>query len=112
MERRLFPRVYKSFRFEYQARLQGSEDFFSYLAVMKDISLGGLYFMSETAPILQPEDIADFIFKFHPEDAKPLIPHMIKAKGKVKRIEQPTKESPHCGIALEFLSGPLFIYAD
>ena len=113
MERRQFPRVYKSFRFEYQAELQGSECFLiSNLAVMKDIGLGGLYFMSETAPILQPGDIADFIFKFQPEHAKPLIPRKIKAKGKVKRIEQPTKESSDFGIALEFLLGPVFVYAD
>ena len=112
MERRLFPRVYKSLRFEYQAQLQGSEDSFSHQAVMRDISMGGLYFMSETAPILQLDDIADFIFKFQPEHAKPLILHIIKAKGKVKRIEQPTKESSDFGIALEFLSGPVFIYGD
>jgi hypothetical protein len=111
MERRLFPRIYKSFRFEYQAQLQGSEDSFSRGAVMKDISIGGLH-MSETAPILQPDDIADFIFKFQPDHANPLIPQKIKAKGKVKRIEQPTKESPNFEVALEFLSGPVFIYAD
>jgi hypothetical protein len=64
MERRLFPRVYKSLQFEYQAQLQGSEHSFSNRAVMTDISLGGLHFMSETTPKLQPEDIADFIFKF------------------------------------------------
>jgi hypothetical protein len=68
--------------------------------------------MSETAPILQPDDIADFIFKFQPDQAKRFTPHIIRAKGKVKRIEQPTKESPNFGIALEFLSGPLFVYAD
>jgi hypothetical protein len=112
MERRLFPRVYKSFRFEYQVQLHGSGDFFSNLAVMKDISLGGLYFMSETAPTLQPDDIADFIFKFQPDQVNPLIPHKIKAKGKVKRIEQPTKESPNFGVALEFLSGPVCVCAD
>jgi hypothetical protein len=112
MERRLFPRVYKSFRFEYQAQLPGSKNFFSNLAVMKDIGLGGLYFMSETIPILQTGDIADFIFKFQPENAKPLIPHKIEAKGKVKRLEQPTKESSNFGVAMEFLSGPVFIWAD
>jgi len=112
MERRLFPRIYISLQFEYHAQLQGSEDSFSNRATMKDISLGGLYFMSETAPILQPDDIADFIFKFQPEHAKPLFPHVIKAKGEVKRIEQPTKESPNFGVALEFLSGPVFVYAD
>ena len=111
MERRLFPRVYKSFRFEYQAQLQGSENSFSSRAVMIDISFGGLH-MSETAPILQPDDIADFIFKFQPDQAKRFTPHIIKAKGKVKRIEQPTKESPNFGVALEFLSGPVFVYAD
>ena len=110
MERRLFPRVYKSLQFEYQAKLQGLKDSFSNRAVMKDISLGGLYFMSETVPILQHDDIADFVFKFLPEHAKPLNPHIIKAKGKVKRIEQPTKESPNFGVALEFLSGPRFVY--
>src|SRR5208337_2805028 len=111
MERRLFPRVYKSLQFEYQAKLQGSLDSFSSRAVMKDISMSGLHFMSETAPILQPGDIADFIFKFQPDYTNPLIPHKIKAKGKVKRIEQPTKESPNFGVALEFLSGPFFVYA-
>ena len=111
MERRLFPRVYKSLQFEYQAKLQGSEDSFSNQAVMKNISIGGLH-MSETAPVLQLDDIADFIFKFQPDQANPLIPHKIKAKAKVKRIEQPTKESPLFGVALEFLSGPVFVYAD
>jgi len=112
MERRLFPRIYTSLGFEYQVQLQGSKDSFSNRAVMKDISIGGLYFMSETAPILQPDDIADFIFKFQPDQANPLIPHKIEAKGKVKRIEQPTKESSNFRIALEFLSGPFFIYTD
>jgi c-di-GMP-binding flagellar brake protein YcgR len=112
MERRLFPRIYTSLGFEYQVQLQGSKDTFSNRAVMKDISIGGLYFMSETAPILKPDDIADFIFKFQPDQANPLIPHKIEAKGKVKRIEQPTKESSDFGVALEFLSGPVFIYAD
>ena len=83
MERRLFPRIYKSLPFEYQAQLQGSEETFSHRAVMTDISIGGLH-MSETAPKLQPDDIADFIFKFQPDHDNPLIPYIIKATGKVK----------------------------
>jgi hypothetical protein len=111
MQRRLFTQMNISLPFEYQAQLQGSEDLFSNRAVMKNFSMGGLH-MSETAPILQPGDIADFIFKFQPAKVNPLIPHTIKAKGKVKCLEQPTKESSDFGIALEFLSGPFFIYAD
>jgi hypothetical protein len=103
MERRLFPRVYKSWRFEYQGQLQGSKDFISNVAVMRDLSVGGLYFMSETPPMLQPDDIADFIIKFLPEDANPIIPHVIKAKGRVKRLEHPTQESSDFGVALERL---------
>jgi hypothetical protein len=57
-------------------------------------------------------DIQTMDFKFQPDKVHPLIPHTIKAKGKVKRIEQPTKESSYFRIALEFLSGPFFIYAD
>ncbi len=112
MERRLFLRAYKSLRFEYQAQLQGSKNFISNVAVTKDISAAGLYFMSATPPMLQPGDIADFILKFLPEDAKPNIPHVIKGKGRVKRIEQATQESPDFGVALEFLSGLVFVYAD
>jgi hypothetical protein len=73
--------------------------------------MGGMH-ISQTAPILQHDDIADFIFKFQPVHANPLIPHKIEAKGKVKRIEQPTKESSDFGIALEFISGLVFVYAD
>jgi c-di-GMP-binding flagellar brake protein YcgR len=112
MERRLFPRIYKSIQLEYKAQLQGSDDFFSNRAVVKDISWGGVYFITETAAMLQPDDIADFIFKFRPDQVHPLIPHKIRAQGKVRRIEQPTKESSYFGVVLEFLSGPFFIYAD
>jgi c-di-GMP-binding flagellar brake protein YcgR len=111
MERRLYPPIDISLEFEYQAQLQDSEDSFSNRAVMKNFSMGGLH-MSETSPILQPDDIADFIFKFQPDKVHPLIPHTIKAKGKVMRIEQPTTESSYFRIALEFLSGPFFVYAD
>ena len=112
MERRLFPRIYKSIQLEYEAQLQGSDDFFSNRAVVKDLSWGGVYFISETAPMLQPDDIADFIFKCLPDQANPPNPHKIKTKRKVNRIEQPSEESSYFGIALEFLSGPVFVYRD
>ena len=111
MERRLFPWTNISLPFEYQAQLQGSEYSFSNLAVMKNFSIGGLH-MSETAPVLQPDDIADFTFRFPSDQVHPLIPHKIKAQGKVISIEQPTKESSYFRVVLEFLSGPFFIYGD
>lgn len=79
---------------------------------MRNISLRGLYFMSEAAPLLKPDDIADFRFKFPAPRTSPLIPEEIRAKGRVKRIEPPTRQSPEFGVAVEFLSGPEFIYTD
>jgi hypothetical protein len=112
VEKRLFPRTYKSLQFEYHVQLPGSEDSFANRAVMKDISLRGLRFISKATPQLKADDIADFIFKFLPADLNPLIPHEIRAQVKVKRIEQPTEKSPNFGVAVEFLSGPIFVYSD
>jgi hypothetical protein len=58
------------------------------------------------------DDIADFIFKFLPDPAEPRNSQIITAKGKVKRLEQLIKEPHNFGIALEFLSGPGFVYGD
>ncbi|MGA7577104.1 MAG: hypothetical protein ACLQUW_16615 [Desulfobaccales bacterium] len=111
MKGRIFPWIKISLPFEYQAQLQGSEYSFSNRAVMKNFSIEGLH-MSETAPVLQPDDIADFIFRFRSDQVHPLIPHKIKAQGRVISIEQPTKESSRFRVVLEFLSGPFFIYGD
>lgn len=112
MERRLFPRVYKCLPVEYQAHLQDTDGSASYPAVMKNISMSGLFFMSRTKPLLKTDDIADFIFKFPHTHPNPLIPKEIRAKGIVQRIEQPNAGSPHFGVAVKFLSGPVFVYGD
>jgi len=79
---------------------------------MRNISMSGLYFLSEAAPVLKLNDIADFSFKFLMPHWNPLIPKGIRAKGRVTRLEPPTAESPQFGVAIEFLSGPEFIYTD
>ena len=60
----------------------------------------------------KPDDVADFILKFQPDQRTSLYPKKIKAKGKVKRIGQSTKEFSDFGIALGFLSGAVFVYGD
>ncbi len=79
---------------------------------MKNISMSGLFFLSQTKPFLKTDDIADFVFKFPQTRPNPLIPKEIRAKGVIKRIEQPHAESPDFGVAVKFLSGPVFVYGD
>lgn len=112
IDRRLFPRLYTSLYFEYQAKLNGSGDSWSDRAQMKDISLTGLHFMSTTCPKLQAGDVADFTFKFPQSKSNPRITNEIRAKGVIKRIEPPLEESPHFGVVVEFISGPVFKYFD
>lgn len=101
-----------SLYFEYQAKLSGSDDSFSDWALLKDISMTGLHFMSKTSPKLQAGEIADFTFKFQQSDSNPLIINEITAKGLVKRVEPPDAESLLFGVVVEFLSGPVFKPAD
>ncbi len=49
-------------------------------------------------------------FHLPPNGVNPLIPKEIKAKGIIKRVKPPTDKYPHFGVAVEFLSGPAFIY--
>jgi hypothetical protein len=79
---------------------------------MVNISIRGLYFTCESGPGLKIDDIADFIFKFQREDSNPLVPKEIRAKCQVRRVEPPTEEFPDFGVAVEFISGPVFIYGD
>ena len=111
VDRRQFPRVNISLYFEF-VQLCASGESRSDRALLKDISLTGLHFMSETAPALQPGEVADFIFKFPQSDSNPLLVNEIRAKGLIKRIDPPLEESGQFGVVVEFLSGPVFKQAD
>jgi hypothetical protein len=111
-DRRLFPRLRISLYFEYAAKFYGSGESLSDWAVLKDISLTGLHFRSETSIKLQPGDIADFTFKFKQSDLNPLLINEIKAKGLIKRIEIGQNGGPHFDVVVEFLSGPVFKQAN
>ncbi len=112
VDRRLFPRLYISLYFEYVVQLNGSGKSRSGRALLKDISITGLHFMSETSPRLEPGEVADFIFKFPQSDLNPLLINEIRAKGLIKRIDPPRGKSGQFGVVVEFLSGPVFKHAD
>jgi hypothetical protein len=112
VDRRVFPRLYISLYFEYVVRLYGSVESMSDRALLRDISMTGLHFISETSPKLKPGDVAEFIFKFPQSDFNPRLVNEMRAKGVIKRIDQPLEETDQFGIVVEFLSGPVFKYAN
>jgi c-di-GMP-binding flagellar brake protein YcgR len=112
VDRRQYTRLNITLRFEYHAQLQGAADLLTDQAILKNISMNGLLFMSEATPILKPGDVAEFIFKFQHSNSNPFFTNEIRATGKVKRVEAPLAGSPLFGIVVEFLSGPVFMPAD
>jgi hypothetical protein len=92
---------------EYQVRFPDSEEVCPSQAVLKNISLGGLYFTADTPPALEYGVTADFTFKTLPTQNFPNA-REISARGIVRRVEHPIAGVPDFGVAIEFLSIPLF----
>jgi hypothetical protein len=107
MERRQHIRFYFSLPMEFQVQLSDSDDSWESRAVLKNISQGGLYFECETAPQLKRGSVAEFTFTTEPPKYS-FINSPIKAQAVVKRIEPKVAGSDNFGIAVQFLSGPLF----
>jgi c-di-GMP-binding flagellar brake protein YcgR len=107
MERRQHIRFYFSLPMEFQVQVSDSEDSWESRAVLKNISQGGLYFECETAPQLKRGSIAEFTFTTEPPKYS-FINSPIKAQAVVKRIEPRVAGSDNFGVAVQFLSGPLF----
>jgi hypothetical protein len=107
MERRQDIRFYFSLPMEFQAQVSDSEESWESRAVLKNISKGGLYFECETAPQLKQGNVAEFTFTTEPPKYS-FINSPIKAQAVVKRIEPKMAGSDHFGVAVQFISSPLF----
>ncbi|MCL4501205.1 MAG: PilZ domain-containing protein [Deltaproteobacteria bacterium] len=107
MERRQHIRFYFSLPMEFQVQLSDSDESWESRAVLKNISQGGLYFECETAPQLKRGSVAEFTFTTEPPKYS-FINSPIKAQAVVKRIEPRVAGSDNFGVAVQFLSGPLF----
>jgi hypothetical protein len=107
MERRQHIRFYFSLPMEFQVQVSDAEESWESRAVLKNISQGGLYFECETAPQLKRGSVAEFTFTTEPPKYS-FINSPIKAQAVVKRIEPRVAGSDNFGVAVQFLSGPLF----
>jgi hypothetical protein len=107
MERRQHIRFYFSLPMEFQVQLADSDESWESRAILKNISQGGLYFECETAPQLKRGSVAEFTFTTEPPKYS-FINSPIKAQAVVKRIEPRVAGTANFGVAVQFLSGPLF----
>jgi len=108
MERRRFPRLNTSLRIRYHVCHPESEEIWSGQGLLKNISIGGLYFTSEVPLPLEVGHIRDFNFDISkpPREDYDLD---LTLRGRVVRIEQPGLESAPVGIAVQFVH-PLMRY--
>jgi PilZ domain len=105
IERRAHTRVYISLPMEYQVQFEDSA--WASKATFKNISQGGLYFECENLPQLKRGIVGDFTFNTIPPRYS-FINSPIKAQAVVKRIESGLAGSSKFGVAVQFLTGPLF----
>ena len=105
--KRQHPRIYLSLPMEFQVQLPDSQESWESRAVLKNISQGGLYFECETVPQLKRGNVVDFTFITNPPKYS-FINSPITAQAVVKRIEPRVAGSANFGVAVQFLSNPLF----
>ncbi len=107
MERREHIRFYFSLPMEFQVRIPETDESWESRAVLKNISQGGLYFECESLPQLKRGNIGEFTFVTTPPKYS-IINSPIKAQALIKRIEPRVAGTSNFGVAVQFLSAPLF----
>ena len=107
MERREHIRFYFSLPMEFRVKVPETDESWESQAILKNISQGGLYFECETVPQLKRGNVVDFTFITNPPKYS-FINSPIQTQGVVKRIEPRVAGSSNFGVAVQFLSNPLF----
>ncbi len=108
-ERRRFQRLLVTLPVEYSTFHPESGEFLQGQGVLKDFSLGGLYFRSIDPVPLQPGHTLTLTI-FTP--LSPMSRHdssHIQARAEVVRLEEPSPDSAYHGVAVSFLEFPSFI---
>jgi c-di-GMP-binding flagellar brake protein YcgR len=108
MERRRHRRLYLSIPIKFRIQLPESPEV-SWLnsGVLRNISVGGFYFVSHDTPPLEPGQVRNFTIT--PAEESPSFPGttFIDATSRVVRIDSPSSGDHDIGVALELLSGTL-----
>ncbi len=101
MEKRQYPRMAVDLPMAYLIRSPDSGKASAGMAVLKNISQGGIFFKCPPPLPIGDGDIRNFTI-----DTTPMMRHIsrLKVLGKVVRIEPPEEKSFDFGIAVQFLS--------
>jgi len=108
-ERRRFQRLLVTLPVEYSTFHPDSGEFLQGQGVLKDFSLGGVYFRSIDPVPLQPGHTLTLTI-YTP--LAPLSRHdssHIQACAEVVRLEEPSSDTAYHGVAVSFLEFPSFI---
>jgi hypothetical protein len=75
--------------------------------VLKNLSLGGFYFVSNDTPPLEPGQVRNFTITAAKESPSFPAGTFIDGTSRVVRIDSPSSGDQDIGVALELLSGTL-----
>jgi hypothetical protein len=108
MDRRNYPRMGASFPIGFNVRNHEATEYpWIGRGVLANLSLTGIFFFPDNQLPLKQGDIRDFTFTLPHATEGMSRPSIIKARGKVVRIEISTEHT--CpGVAVDFLTGPYF----
>jgi Tfp pilus assembly protein PilZ len=103
MEKRRFARLPKCLPLEYCYSLPGSGEIYSGKGISQNLSLGGIYLKCDPPhpPLGQLIDLTVTEIIHQPIG---YITHKFKAAGRVVRLEPAQDDSPHLGVAVQFLT--------
>ena len=108
-ERRRFQRLLVTLPVEYTTCHPESGEFHQGTGILKDFSLGGVYFHSLDPVPLQPGHTLTLTIS---TPLAPLSQHdvcFIQAQAEVVRLEEPSPDSGYYGVAVSFLDFPCFL---
>jgi PilZ domain len=108
VDRRNYPRTKASIPIEFEVlHLEATEEPWMGKGALANLSLTGIFFFPDNQPPLKEGDIKNFTFALPHAIEGFSRPIIIKARGKVMRIE--ISEDDTClGVAVDFLTGPNF----
>jgi hypothetical protein len=108
MDRRRHRRIYLSIPIKFRMQLpENQEIFWVNYGNLENIGPGGVHFVSNDTPPLEPGQVRNFTIT--PADERLGFPGttFIEASCRVVRIDSPRSSGYGIGVALEFLSGTL-----
>ncbi|MGQ9919941.1 MAG: PilZ domain-containing protein [Desulfobacca sp.] len=99
MERRRYHRLYFTVPVHCRVHLQERQESWSSPGILKNLSLGGAYFVCDSLPHLRRGDVGEFLLQLADTSHE----NPLRAQGLVKRVDHHVLGFTAYGVAVEFL---------